>query len=100
MSMNDLDQVLKAGTLLVLETGEYSDRSTMTPIRIVKDVTKRQLAEEFKAQWKHPEWDTEKCWRPSPYEFIDWVFASEYVEVIDASEVNNWHVGSYGDFEP
>lgn len=94
--MIDLSQTLKKGTLLIVETGEYSDRSWSDPVRVLKDVLKANLVEEFKRKWKKPK----DGWRdtPSPDDFLPWLVKTGYVEFVD--NVHSWHVGSYGEFEP
>ena len=94
--MNDLSQTLEKGTLLVLETGEYSDRSTMDPVRLLVTATKQELADAYRAQWKKgaDDWNDE----PDASGFIAWLTATKKVEAVD--NVHTWHVGSYGRFEP
>lgn len=94
--MNDLRETLKKGSLLVIETGEYSDRSWANPVRMRKSATKSDLVDAFRAQWK----PSESTWndKPDPSEFLPWLVAAGWVEDVD--NVAAWHVGSYGDFEP
>lgn len=95
MAESDLTQVLKAGTLLVIITGEYSDTNWEGPVRVLKDVTKQVLVDQFQAEWKPPnDWDE----APRPEHFLPWLVQSGWVEAIE--NVNEWHVGGYGDFEP
>jgi hypothetical protein len=96
---SDLDQVLEAGTLLIIETGEYSDQSWSGPVKVLKTVTKRELVDAFKAQWK----PGEHSWRdaedgPGENDFLPWLVSSGHVE--DVQNVHSWHVGNYGSFEP
>lgn len=59
-NMNDdtLDAIHKAGSLLIIETGEYSDRSWDGPVRLLKDFTKREVIDRFKEEWKPKnEWE-------------------------------------------
>lgn len=94
--MNDLSQVLRAGTLLIVETGEYSDSSWHGPVRMLKDAVKSDLAEQYKVDWKQMDEDD---WRTEPYptNFLPWLIKSGWAEAVD---VHSWHVGSYGSFEP
>lgn len=95
--MNDLRQTLKAGTFLVIETGEYSDRSWGGPVRMLKDATKGDLAEAFQAEWKpNPDYDWQLT--PEPSDFLPWLVKAGWAE--DVPNVESWHVGSYGRFEP
>jgi hypothetical protein len=93
MKMNDLSQVLKAGTLLIVESGEYSDSRWAGPVRILKDAVKADLAEAYRREWK-PENDWED--RPSPDGFLPWLVKTGRAEEVD--NVHAWHVGSYSDF--
>lgn len=92
--MGDLDQTLVAGTLLMIETGEYSDYSFNGPVRVLKDVTKRVLAEKFRAAEPLEDWLD----APEPYDFLPWLVKEGYAEAVD--NVVSWHVGSYGEFTP
>lgn len=95
--MNDLNQFLNVGTVLVIETGEYSDRQSCSPVRVIRRFKKSSVANNFKKEWKP---DSEDYWRkgPSPHDFLPWLVAKGYVEAID--NTHDWHVGSYGEFEP
>lgn len=95
--MTDLEQILIAGTLLIIETGEYSDKSWGGPVRIVRDFSKAEVAGRFRAEWVRPGGD-DYSRGPEPYAFLPWLIKEGYVE--DVAAVHAWHVGSYGDFEP
>ncbi len=93
--MNDLSQELNRGTLLIIETGEYSDKNWCGPVRMLKTALKADLAEAFKREWKPTnEWDD----TPSPGDFLPWLIKAGWAE--DVTDVHTWHVGSYGAFEP
>ncbi len=92
--MSDLSQRLKKGTLLIVETGEYSDRKWLGPVRMLKTVTKAKLAEDYRREWKKSSW----CDTPNPDDFLPWLIASGRAE--DIENVHAWHVGSYNEFEP
>ena len=95
--MDDLNQTIKAGQFLVIETGEYSDRCSCEPVRVVRDFVKGDVAKLFVKTFK-PEYQGNK---PSPDDFLPWLVKERYVEdVEDVEGVHNWHVGSYGNFEP
>lgn len=88
--------VLKKGTLLVIETGEYSDRTWYGPVRLLKAASRQQMADAFKSSWKKgpDDWgDT-----PDPSDFLPWLVSENWVEHVD--NVYAWHVGSYGQFDP
>lgn len=94
--MVDLDQIIAAGTLLIIETGEYSDQSWHGPVRMTRDATKRELADAYRAQWvKGPDYWNDG---PKPGDFLPWLVKAGHAEHVD--NVQSWHVGSYGQFEP
>jgi hypothetical protein len=100
--MTDLSQTLKKGTLLIVETGEYSDRSCNGPVRLLKTFTKAQLVEDFRSEWKSFV-KTSDDWRYTDdvldsNAFLPWLITSGRVEEVDI--VHSWHVGSYGEFKP
>jgi hypothetical protein len=90
--MSDLSQTIKAGTLLIIETGEYSDRDWQSPVRVLKDFVKFDVAEEFKALPRS------RRRSPGPADFLPWLITAGYVEAVD--DVTSWHVGCYSQFEP
>ena len=94
--MDDLSQTLKKGTLLIVETGEYSDRGWAGPVRLLKTFTKAQLADDYRSEWKKPKdgWHDQ----PDPDGFLPWLIESGRAEDVD--NVHSWHVGSYSEFEP
>ena len=94
--MDRLDAKMKKGTLLVIETGEYTDRSWSGPVRLLKTASRRDLAEAYKAQWTKKDDDWEDC--PDPSGFLAWLTSAGWVE--DVENVESWHVGSYGSFDP
>lgn len=88
--------LIKAGTILVMETGEYSDYTFTGPFRVLRDFDQGGAAEQHKAQWM-PEPDG---WRDEPDtdSFIGWLNREGFIEEIDG--VVSWHIGSYGRLEP
>lgn len=93
--MNDLTQIIKAGTFLMICHGAYSDREVNDPVRVLRDFVKAEVAEEFKKQWTpETEWDD----HPKPEEFLPWLVKAGYVAAVDC--VTRWRVGAYGEFEP
>lgn len=95
--MTDLDQVIAAGTLLIIETGEYSDQRWTGPVRILRDVSRRELADGYRSTWKQ---DDERPWQTGadPDGFLPWLVTAGYAE--DVENVQSWHVGNYSEFEP
>jgi hypothetical protein len=89
--------MLKSGTLLIIEEGEYSDRTWDGPVRLLCDYTKQQLADDFKLEWRKEDYDD---WsdKPSPSDFVPWLIKTKRAEAVD--NVHSWHIGSYGEFEP
>ena len=90
----DMDQMLEKGSLLIIETGEYSDRMTEGPVRMLADYKKSDLATEYADTWKPTDDYDEK---PTPGAFLSWLVATGKAEAVDCEF---WHVGSYGKFEP
>jgi len=88
--------ILEAGTILLLETGEYSDHSTHGPFIILKAFDQSVVSKEYKDSWTPTEEDFYD--RPDPHGFIAWLATQGYIE--DAPKTFRWHVGSYGEFTP
>jgi hypothetical protein len=86
---------IKAGTVLTLETGEYSDYSFTGPFQVLKEFDQAEVVLAYSATWKpKEEWeDTPDC-----DGFIGWLASSGYIRDLD--NVMSWHVGSYGRLEP
>lgn len=82
----------KKDSTLILETGEYSDRSWHGPFRALRDFSTRDAADRAKAEFR-PKWEGHAM---DPEEFIDWLIKEKYIELIDC---NSEHVGSYGHIE-
>lgn len=94
--MADLSQILKAGTLLITESGEYSDRDWSGPVRLLRDFSKQNLADDYRKEWvKDP---NDYYDQPNPDGFMPWLVKSGRAEHVD--NVHVWHVGSYSEFEP
>lgn len=92
--MTDLDQVLEAGTLLIIETGEYSDKSWDGPIRVVRAAKKGDLKAAFLASWMPTDaWDE----TPGADDFLPWLIKEGWVEYVE--NVTSWHVGDYDAFD-
>ena len=81
----------KAGELLILETGEYSDKSWSGPFKVLKDFDIREAAAQYKSEFKPDE--NSYSDEPSPYEFRDWLSKTGLIEDVDCRSV---HIGSYG----
>ncbi|WP_156410377.1 hypothetical protein [Bosea sp. Root381] len=95
--MTDLDQIIAAGTLLIIETGEYSDQRWSGPVRVLRDVKRSYLAEHYRFSWKP---QAERPWvdGPDPDGFLPWLVSAGHAE--DVENVQAWHVGNYSEFEP
>lgn len=74
MSRTDLDQILTKGTVLLLETGEYSDYSVENPLVILMDFSKRKVAEEYRIYCALGGEE------PDPGYFGAWLITQGYVE--------------------
>ncbi|MGR7993898.1 hypothetical protein [Xanthobacter sp. ZOL 2024] len=93
----DLNITIHVGTILIIETGEYSDKMWQGPVRVTRAFRKRVVADAYRAAWKP---DPTSPWieEPDPDGFLPWLVKEKYVE--DISSVAAWHVGSYSRFEP
>lgn len=87
--------IIAAETCLILEEGEYSDKSWSGPFRVLKDMDQAALAQEFRDQWSPAAGN----WRdyPSVGEFIAWLSTNKFIEDIDNAW--SWYLGIYG-FDP
>lgn len=86
---------IKAGTVLVTTSGEYSDYRYNGPFRVLRDFDQAEVAETFRDEWRstpRDEWD-----RPSEHDFVAWACANGFIEDLDNTW--EWYLGSYG-FEP
>lgn len=95
---NDLSQALEAGTILIFETGSYSDKNWHGPVRLLKKASKQQMADAYRASpgEKVPWDDDERC--HSGDDFLPWLIANGWVEGVE--NVHSWHVGDCSSFEP
>lgn len=84
--------LIKAGTMLSIETGEYSDRCVVGPLRVVKDFDQAKIADEFRASRR------KEGRRPLPEDFLPWLTRKGFVE--DVEGALTWWVGAYGEFDP
>ncbi len=85
---------IKAGTILVLEHGEYSDYGFDGPFKVLKDFDQAEIAEVFREQWK-PAYEGDTY--ISERDFIAWLSKEFYIK--DIAGCHHWHIGSYG-FQP
>lgn len=83
---------MKVGEILVLESGEYSDKSWHGPFRVLKDFKLREAAEQMRSEFK-PTCDSEV---PDPWGLIGWLTQHGYIEDIEHLSA---HIGSYGQLE-
>lgn len=84
----------KAGELLVIEWGEYSDKSWSGPYRVAKDFDILEYAEELKATWKPGPHDYTD--EPGPYELRDRLHKEGFIEDVECRSV---HIGAYSTIE-
>lgn len=92
--------IIKAGEVLVIETGEYSDHCFIGPFKVLKDIDQVNVPKEYADAWKAglvPHFYHEES-HETPDGFAPWLIRAGYIE--DVPNVHNWHVGSYGAFEP
>jgi hypothetical protein len=84
----------RTGELLILEDGEYSDKSWSGPFRVLKDFDIIELAEQLKATWKTGPNDYGSG--PGPFDFRDWLHKEGFIADVECRSV---HIGSYGTLE-
>jgi hypothetical protein len=83
---------MKAGKLLILDEGEYSDRSSLGPFRVLKDFDVAEAIMHTKAGFK-PQYDWQEA---DPSALVKWLHENGYIEDVDCQ----WcHVGGYGRLE-
>lgn len=92
-----LATVLKAGSLLVIETGFYSDRNWHGPIKMLVTKTKQELADEFCSEWEPGPDEKYLKINPDADDFLPWLIRKRYAEDFPCG---SWHVGKYGVFDP
>lgn len=91
--MKDIEN-LEPGDLLMIDGGEYSDRYTIGPFRVLKPMNRSAVAEQYVADFKaDPELPNDT---PDPQGFVPWLAAKGYIEDVPSA---SWYVGSYGQFE-
>lgn len=81
-------EVIRAGSLLIVSTGEYSDYSVDGVFRAKSDIDPEALRSEWLAL--HPEQTVRYCFRDE--QFLAWVAGKGLLEPIDCTE---WHLGDY-----
>lgn len=89
---------IAAGTILILESGEYSDKSWHGPFRVLKDFDQAEISQTFRDNWSPgPDSWRDKEDGPGRGDFLSWLVRNGYVEDLDG--VVAWHIGSY-EFDP
>lgn len=77
---------MKAGELLILETGEYSDYTFHGPFRVQCDFDLRDQIERFLDTQEDRDW----C---SHYDFIAFLSKDGFIQDVECEHI---HIGSYG----
>ena len=90
---------IKAGQIICITTGEYSDYGIRDHLRAIRGFDSSELIEDFKGT---------EFYRAADYEgddadeygsdsrFLAWLIRQGIVEPLDANEVVELHIGSYG----
>jgi hypothetical protein len=84
--------IIKTGTVLTLENGEYSDFCYEGPFTVLKDFDQRAACEEFVKPY-----DKDKLRWMGGAEFIAWLAREGYIE--DTPQNVRWFLGGCG-FNP
>lgn len=80
--------IIKAGTILTLTYGEYSDRDFTGPFTVLRDFDQAEVVEAFiVASGTDPDHFMKNA-------FIAWLATEGYVE--DVPNTWDWFIGSYG----
>jgi hypothetical protein len=91
--------IIKAGTFLSFCGGEYSDKWTSSPFRVLLDIDQEEVSNKFLAEHKAafealPEKEQNYGYdAPQPFEIAAWLTKNGYVE--DVEDATEWYVGSY-----
>lgn len=95
---------LTKGQFLTITTGEYSDYGIRDYVRVLRDFDTAEVAKLFKETGPYLdviEWAPNDD--PSSYgsddRFQAWAIREGYFAPVEAGEVAEWHIGSYGHFE-
>jgi hypothetical protein len=80
--------MIQEGTLILIETGEYSDYGVAAVVRVKKGFDGKDAIEQYLSE--RP--DQKDQYRGDHYEFIQWLSKNDYIE--DAPHLR-WHIGSY-----
>lgn len=87
--------IFLVGSVLMLETGCYSDHITHGPFKVLKDIDQVEVSKLFIAdQEKEEDFDPEWI---DKYAMISWLSNNGYIS--DMENVGSWYLGSYN-FEP
>lgn len=96
---------IKKGQFLVITTGEYSDFGIREYVRAMRDFDTKEVSDAFRSSGPYKEvleWavDDEPSTYGSDDRFMAWAIREGYFAPVDAAEVQEWHIGSYGHFDP
>lgn len=95
--------IIKAGTVITLERGSYSDQVYDGPFFVQKDIDQEAVVKAFKEQWTprliKSQWSEYNHVRNKPYpeDFIAWLTTQGFIE--DAKFAHRWYLGDYT-FDP
>ncbi len=93
IAKGDVDNmaIIPSGSLLIIETDEYSDKTWEGPFRVLKDLDQAVVSQAFRNQsFGQPHGALAS-------DFLPWLVKNGYVE--DETNCFAWHVGTYG-FDP
>jgi hypothetical protein len=93
----DLSQTLKAGTILNLTQGQYSDYTFDGPFRVLKDFVKQDAYDAFLTAMaiKYPDDDGYRA--KSMSDFVAFLSTSGFVTPVEGAE--SWYLGGYALFD-
>jgi hypothetical protein len=85
--------IIKAGTILTFEDGEFSDFSYNGPFRVLKDFDQKTVVNDYIRLFK-PEYLQDK---PDVERFLNYLSVNDYI--VDDFPKYAWYLGAYK-FEP
>ena len=92
MSEQKVTTAIKAGELLTIESGEYSDYGVLGIFRAKVDFVPDEVMNEYLDA--HP--DERASYSGTESKFIAWLENTK--GLIEPVEYRGWHIGSYGNF--
>lgn len=92
--------LIKKGQIIAISSGEYSDYEVKDYVRSLVDFDTANEVNGYISIYGNEiddDYDNEKdCWFDAQDKFIALLIRAKYIEPLEASEIVEWHLGSYG----